>query len=110
MRRELLDSRAAGRFLYDRPQHLRRHAFAPYAAGLVDRAEHQKLPAGVRVKHGAGRAGKPFHYYFNFSAAPRRVVYAYAGGTELLSNRPVASGAALALDPWGVAIVEQEQP
>lgn len=70
----------------------------------------QKLPAGVRVKHGTGRAGKPFHYYFNFSAAPRRVVYAYAGGTELLSNRPVARGGALALDPWGVAIVEQEQP
>ena len=41
MRRELLDSRAAGRFLYDLPQHLRRHAFAPYAAGLVDRAEHR---------------------------------------------------------------------
>src|SRR5258707_861964 len=41
MRRELLDSGAAGRFLYDLPQHLRRHAFAPYAAGLVDRAEHR---------------------------------------------------------------------
>ena len=67
----------------------------------------QKLAAGVRVKHGTGRAGKPFHYYFNFSATPRRVVYAYAGGTELLSNRPVAKGGALALDPWGVAIVEE---
>ena len=68
----------------------------------------QKLPAGVRVKHGVGRAGKPFHYYFNFSAAPAQVVYAYAGGTELLSNHPVAKGGALTLDPWGVAIVEQE--
>ena len=68
----------------------------------------QKLPAGVRVKHGIGRAGKPFHYYFNFSAAPRQVTYTYAGGTELLSNHPVTKGGALALDPWGVAIVEQE--
>jgi beta-galactosidase len=67
----------------------------------------QKLPAGVRVKHGIGRAGKAFHYYFNFSAAPQQVVYAYAGGTELLSNHPVAKGGALALDPWGVAIVEE---
>jgi beta-galactosidase len=70
----------------------------------------QKLPAGVRVKHGIGRAGKAFHYYFNFSAAPQRVAYAYAGGTELLSNRPAAKGAPLALDPWGVAIVEEGQP
>jgi beta-galactosidase len=67
----------------------------------------QKLPAGVRVKHGIGRAGKAFHYYFNFSAAAQRVTYAYAGGTELLSNHPVAKAGALALDPWGVAIVEE---
>jgi beta-galactosidase len=67
----------------------------------------QKLPAGVHVKHGIGRAGKAFHYYFNFSAAAQQVVYAYAGATELLSNHPVAKGGALALDPWGVAIVEE---
>jgi beta-galactosidase len=70
----------------------------------------QKLPAGVRVKHGIGRAGKAFHYYFNFSAAPRQVTYAYAAGTELLSNQTVAKGGTLALDAWGVAIVEQETP
>jgi beta-galactosidase len=68
----------------------------------------QKLPAGVRVKHGTGRAGKAFHYYFNFSTAPQRVAYSYGDGTELLSNQAVAKGGALALDPWGVAIVEQE--
>jgi beta-galactosidase len=70
----------------------------------------QKLPAGVRVKHGTARGGKALHYYFNFSSTPQRAVYAYAGGTELLSNRPAAKGAALALDPWGVAIVEEGQP
>jgi beta-galactosidase len=70
----------------------------------------QKLPAGVRVKHGIGHTGKAFHYYFNFSAATQRVVYAYAAGTELLSNRPAAKGGALALDPWGVAIVQEGQP
>jgi len=70
----------------------------------------QKLPAGVRVKHGTGRAGRALHYYFNFSSTPQRAVYAYAGGAELLSNRPAAKGEALALDAWGVAIVEEAQP
>jgi beta-galactosidase len=69
----------------------------------------QKLPATVRVKHGLDRAGKALHYYFNFSAAPQGIVYPYGAGTELLSNRPVAAGATVALESWGVAIVE-EQP
>ncbi len=70
----------------------------------------QNLPSGVRVKHGTGRSGKALHYYFNFSAKPQRVAYPYGGGTELLSNSSVAKGGALALDAWGVAIVEQDQP
>jgi len=81
---------------------------------VLDRAQlmgpDQKLPAGVRVKHGTGRSRRTIHYYFNFSAAPQQVVYAYADGMELLLNRPVVRGGALALDPWGVAIVEQEKP
>jgi beta-galactosidase len=68
----------------------------------------QRLPAHVRIKHGTGRNGKAIHYYFNFSAAPQKVVYGYGGGGELLSNRPVAAGSALTLDPWGVAIIAQE--
>jgi beta-galactosidase len=74
----------------------------------------QKLPAAVpeavKVKHGAGRTGQPIHYYFNFSAAPQRIVYPDAAGRELLSNRTLAHGAALSLEPWGVAIVEQDRP
>jgi beta-galactosidase len=68
----------------------------------------QKLPTAVRVKHGVNRAGKAIHYYFNFSSAPQSLVYSYARGTELLSERPVAAASALALEPWGVAIVEEE--
>ncbi len=68
----------------------------------------QKLPPAVRVKHGVNRAGKTIHYYFNFSPAPQHVVYMYARGTELLSQRSVAPAAGLTLDPWGVAIVEEE--
>jgi beta-galactosidase len=68
----------------------------------------QKLPASVRVKHGVDRAGRTVHYYFNFSAEAQNIVYPYAGGTELLADRPLAPGAALSLDPWGVAIVEEK--
>jgi beta-galactosidase len=67
----------------------------------------QKLPAAVKVKHGASRAGKTIHYYFNFSSTPQRIVYPYATGQELLSSHSQVSGGALSLEPWGVAIVEQ---
>ncbi len=68
----------------------------------------QKLPDAIRVKHGTSRSGKTIHYYFNFSAKQQQMVYAYGGGTELLANRPVSTGATLSLEPWGVAIVEQQ--
>lgn len=71
-------------------------------------AADRKLPAGVRVKHATGRSGKTMHFYFNFSAAQQRALYAYAGGTELLSNHAVSKGWTVALDPWGVAIVEEQ--
>ncbi|MGA3028017.1 MAG: beta-galactosidase [Bryobacteraceae bacterium] len=70
----------------------------------------QKLPASVRAKHGVNRAGNTIHYYFNFSAAARPISYSYSNGTELLLNRPITSGSTFSLDPWGVAIVEQERP
>ena len=68
----------------------------------------QKLPAAVRVKHGTSRSGKMLHYYFNFSAASQQVPYSYGGGTELLTSHRLAKGAELSIEPWGVAIVEQE--
>ncbi|MGA2182432.1 MAG: beta-galactosidase [Bryobacteraceae bacterium] len=70
----------------------------------------QKLPTSVKVKHGINRAGKAIHYYFNFSTAAQSITYPYAAGTELLLNRPITGGATLSLEPWGVAIVEQEKP
>jgi beta-galactosidase len=68
----------------------------------------QKLPTAVRVKHGVNRAGKAIHYYFNFSSAPQSLVYSYRRGTELLLKRGVAPASALVLEPWGVAIVEED--
>ncbi len=74
-------------------------------AGLA--AADQRLPAAVRVKHGAGRDGQALHYYFNFSATPQRIVYPYAGGRELLANAALDQGAAVNLEAWGVAIVKE---
>jgi beta-galactosidase len=68
----------------------------------------QQLPAAVRVKHGTGGGGKTIHYYFNFSAGARRIVYPYGAGRELLSNHSIDKGGALMLEPWGVAIVEAD--
>jgi len=70
----------------------------------------RKLPAAMRVRHGVNRAGNTVHYYFNFSAKPGSAPYSYADGLELLSNRAVASGAEIPLEPWGVAIIEQQKP
>jgi beta-galactosidase len=69
----------------------------------------QKLPAAVKVKHGTARDGKTIHYYFNFSSAPQRIVYPYAAGHELLSNHTLANRGALGLEPWSLAIVEQDK-
>jgi beta-galactosidase len=69
----------------------------------------QKLPAAVRVKRGVGRTGKAMYYYFNFSATPQRIIYPYAAGRELLEGVSLANGGALSLEPWGVAIVEQDK-
>jgi beta-galactosidase len=81
---------------------------------VLDRAQllepGQKLPASVRVKHGVNRGGRAIHYYFNFSETAQSVAYPYSGGTELLSSRPIARSATLSLEPWGVAIVEEERP
>ncbi len=69
----------------------------------------QQLPAGVRVRHGQNRAGRKMHYYLNYSAQPQQLVYAYGSGRELISGRLIDRQAKLSLEPWGVAIVE-EQP
>jgi hypothetical protein len=47
------------------------------------------------------------HYYLNYSAARQEFVYPYAGGRERLKETPVATDAQLALEPWGVAIIEE---
>jgi hypothetical protein len=46
-------------------------------------------------------------YYLNYSAARQEFVYPYVGGRERLKETPVATEAKVALEPWGVAIIEE---
>jgi len=65
------------------------------------------LPAPVQVRHGVNARGHAVHYYLNYSAARQEFVYPYVGGRERLKETPVATDAKVALEPWGVAIVEE---
>lgn len=74
-------------------------------AGLA--GPDQKLPAGVRVKHGVNRSGKKLHYYFNYSSAPQTFSYPYGAGSDLLAQAAVAPSQSVTLKPWDLAIIEE---
>jgi beta-galactosidase len=67
----------------------------------------QQLPTGIHVQHGVNRLGKHLHYFFNYSAATKRVTYSYASGNNLLDGKSVAKGTELTLAPWDLAIIEE---
>jgi beta-galactosidase len=68
-----------------------------------------QLPAAVQVRHGVNHNNHQVHFYLNYSAAAQDIDYPYAKGRELLKEKSVAQGAKLALEPWGVAIVEESR-
>jgi hypothetical protein len=73
-------------------------------AGLT--GPDQELPDAIRVRHGTVR-GRRLHYFLNSSGMAQSLTYAYAGGEDLLSAKPLARGEKLTLGPWGVAIVAE---
>jgi beta-galactosidase len=75
-------------------------------AGLA--SSDQKVPAAVHVKHAQNRQGKALHFYLNYSSSPQMVPYAYASGTNLLSQGSVIQEQSLLLQPWDLAIVEEK--
>jgi beta-galactosidase len=75
-------------------------------AGLWGAQQQFHYPMVVRS--GLLNDGHPVHYLLNYSAAPARLRYAFAAGTDLLTHRHVASGGTIELEPWGVAIVEED--
>ncbi len=67
----------------------------------------QLLHFPLITKTGINPAGKTIHYYFNYSNAPKKVVYPHKAGKELLGDKAVLTNAALDLEAWGVRIVEE---
>jgi beta-galactosidase len=67
----------------------------------------QQLPSAVHVQHGVNRLGKRLHYYFNYSGVEVKISYSYAAGTNLLDTSAVTKSATLTIQPWDLAIVEE---
>jgi beta-galactosidase len=75
-------------------------------AGLA--GSDQKLPAAVRVRHGAANSGRQMHYYLNYSDQQVSFPYAYGNGADVLTGKPVVRAASLTLGPWDLAIIEEQ--
>jgi beta-galactosidase len=67
----------------------------------------QKLPAGVRVKHGTSNAGRRVHFYLNYSGEAKSFAYPYGNASDVLTGRGAASGATVTLAAWDVAVLEE---
>jgi beta-galactosidase len=67
-----------------------------------------KLRYPLVVRGGTLQNGHQVRYLLNYSAKPQKVSYEFAAGTELLSGKVVGKGQQLSLEPWGVAIVEEQ--
>jgi beta-galactosidase len=67
----------------------------------------QSLYFPIITKSGVNQQGKKIHYYFNYSAAPTTVKYAFGNGKELLSERAITQNMVVELDAWGVKIIEE---
>ncbi len=68
----------------------------------------QELAAKVHLQHGVNRMGKRIHYYFNYSSDSVAVHYAYAAGTNLLDGKSIANAGQMTLQPWDLAIIEEQ--
>lgn len=60
------------------------------------------------AKDGTNRRGKVLHYYFNYSNDSQHFTYSHGTGSDLLSQASVAAGQSVTLQPWDVAIVEEQ--
>jgi beta-galactosidase len=67
----------------------------------------QQLGAPVRVQHGVSNAGKPLHFYLNYSSEPQAFTYPYADGADVLTKKPIGRGRRVSLAPWDLVIVRE---
>jgi beta-galactosidase len=68
----------------------------------------QQFAFPIITKSGVNQQNKNIRYFFNYSAVPQKIQYAYKNGKELLSNKAVSANSSLDLEAWGVMIVEEE--
>jgi len=68
----------------------------------------QKLYFPIITKKGVNEQGKTVHYFFNYSSAPADVSYTFKSGRELLLNKAVNKNSMVALEPWGISIIEEQ--
>jgi len=68
----------------------------------------QELPASVRVKHGTNHSGKTVHFFLNYSSDAQTLNYAYAPGTDLLSQAAVAHSQKVTVQPWDLLLIEEK--
>lgn len=60
----------------------------------------------VSVKQGINDDGNHIVYFLNYSDRPQTVINTCENATELISDATVTKGAAITLEPWGLAILE----
>ena len=59
------------------------------------------------MRSGVLSDGHPVHYLLNYSAAPAQITYALPRGKNLLSGEAVPQNSPVALQAWGVAVIEE---
>jgi beta-galactosidase len=74
-------------------------------AGLWGPQQTLRFPTIMRS--GMLANGNAVHYVMNYSSTPTRASYGFPAGTDLLSGKRVQQDGAIALSPWGVAIIEE---
>ena len=82
-------------------------------AVVLDALQESGIPADaataalpVRIKRGQSARGHSLTYLLNYSSQPQQVAFHGPAGKDLLTNKPVSTGAALLLQPWDLVIVE----
>ena len=75
-------------------------------AGLWSADQNLKFP--LIVKSGVNQQQRAIHYYFNYSANPATFAYPHHAGRELLSGTVVGANQSVAIDGWGVKIIEEK--
>jgi beta-galactosidase len=75
-------------------------------AGLWSDAQNLAFP--VITKGGVNGRGKMVHYLFNYASKTTTINYPFANGKELLTGVVINKNSSVALEPWGLKIVEEQ--